>query len=123
MFILLLAEALIVAPSVLRSPHLKFFYFKETKVIRKEHILMPFLRSFSGMRLPGVLRQLEQDLETVITVLQPGPLGIIEHKFSAAEVQEAKAIVQSAVENWRRNSAHERNGHVWQQSKSATSQE
>ncbi|URE29143.1 STYKc [Musa troglodytarum] len=67
--------------------------------------------------------QLEQDLETVITVLQPGPLGILEHKFSAAEVQEAKAIVQSAVENWRRNSAFERNGRVWQQSKSATSQE
>ncbi|XP_064934687.1 uncharacterized protein LOC135582749 isoform X3 [Musa acuminata AAA Group] len=55
MFILLLAEALIVAPSVLRSRHLKFFYFKETKVIRKENILMPFLRPFSGMRLPGVL--------------------------------------------------------------------
>ncbi|RRT61350.1 hypothetical protein B296_00041755, partial [Ensete ventricosum] len=68
-------------------------------------------------------RQLEQDLETVITVLQPGPLGIIEHKFSAAEVQEAKAVVQRAVENWRRNSALEINGRVWQQSKSAASQE
>ena len=51
-------------------------------------------------------------METVINVLQPGPLGIIEHKFSAAEVQEAKATVKRAVANWRRYSTRERNSHV-----------
>ncbi|KAF2314960.1 hypothetical protein GH714_037336 [Hevea brasiliensis] len=46
---------------------------------------------------------LEQEMETVIKVLQPGPLVIVEHKFSAEEIHEAKATVRRAVENWRRN--------------------
>lgn len=49
-------------------------------------------------------RQLEKEAETVINVLQPGPLGIIEHKFSAQEIREAKATVSRAVDNWRRQS-------------------
>ncbi|KAF3572844.1 hypothetical protein F2Q69_00062512 [Brassica cretica] len=52
----------------------------------------------------GLLRQLEKEAETVINVLQPGPLGIIEHKFTAREIREAKATVSTAVENWRRHS-------------------
>ena len=40
----------------------------------------------------------------MINVLQPGPLGIIEHKFTAQEIREAKAAVSTAVENWRRHS-------------------
>lgn len=36
-------------------------------------------------------------------VLQPGPLGIIEHKFSAEEIREANSTVHNAVANWRRN--------------------
>ncbi|KAF3436397.1 hypothetical protein FNV43_RR23489 [Rhamnella rubrinervis] len=62
--------------------------------------------SFSGLGnlLPSRLfRQLEQEMETVIKVLQPGPLGIIEHKFSAEEIREANATVHRAVANWRRN--------------------
>ncbi|KAG6508580.1 hypothetical protein ZIOFF_033954 [Zingiber officinale] len=66
---------------------------------------MSFLRSFPGVQLPQVLRLLEQDVETVLNVLQPGPLGILEHKFSVAEVQEAKATVRRAIENWQRNSS------------------
>ncbi|OAY80380.1 hypothetical protein ACMD2_19995 [Ananas comosus] len=69
---------------------------------------MPFLRLPNSMQLPKIIRQLEQDVETVITVLRPGPLGIIEHKFSAEEVNEAKATVKRAIENWQRNSALER---------------
>ncbi|GKV12079.1 hypothetical protein SLEP1_g23279 [Rubroshorea leprosula] len=46
------------------------------------------------------LRQLEQEMETVIRVLQPGPLGIIKHKFSGEEIREANATVRRAVENW-----------------------
>lgn len=42
-------------------------------------------------------------METVVKVLQPGPLGIIEHKFSAEEICHANATVRKAVENWRRN--------------------
>lgn len=61
-------------------------------------------------------------METVISVLKPGPLGIIEHKFSAAEVQEAKATVRRAVENWQRNSALERNGHTLKHSEDKTTQ-
>ncbi|XP_034228397.1 uncharacterized protein LOC117637579 isoform X1 [Prunus dulcis] len=47
--------------------------------------------------------QLEQEMETVVKVLQPGPLGIIEHKFSAEEIRKANATVQRAVETWRQN--------------------
>ncbi|XP_020272959.1 uncharacterized protein LOC109848057 isoform X2 [Asparagus officinalis] len=68
--------------------------------------------SFLRPRFPQIFKQLEKDVETVIDVLQPGPLGIIEHKFSAAEVKEAEAIVKRAVANWKRNSELERNGHV-----------
>ncbi|MBA0577726.1 hypothetical protein Golob_023850 [Gossypium lobatum] len=61
--------------------------------------------------IPTLFRQLEQEMETVIKVLQPGPLGIIEHKFSAEEIREANATVRKAVENWRRNAIIEhRNG-------------
>ncbi|KAF3782321.1 hypothetical protein EJ110_NYTH34622 [Nymphaea thermarum] len=49
------------------------------------------------------LRQLEHDVETVIKVLQPGPLGVVEHKFSAIEIRQAEAAVRSAIENWKRN--------------------
>ncbi|CAL1390431.1 unnamed protein product [Linum trigynum] len=70
-------------------------------------------RSFSSsgslFRLPGLLRQLEQEVETVVKVLQPGPLGIIEHKFSNEEIREADATVRRAVENWRRNANLEQN--------------
>ena len=47
-------------------------------------------------------------METVVNVLQPGPLGIIEHKFSAAEVNEAKLSVDHAVSTWQKNSALEK---------------
>ncbi|WOL10367.1 hypothetical protein Cni_G19122 [Canna indica] len=82
---------------------------------------MSFLRSFRHLQLPQFLRQLEQDVETVIDVLQPGPLGIIEHKFSQVEVQEAKATVKRAVENWQKNSSLEKGGRVWQSSGGAAS--
>lgn len=42
-------------------------------------------------------------METVVKVLQPGPLGIIEHKFSTEEIREANATVHRAVVNWQRN--------------------
>ncbi|XP_073048993.1 uncharacterized protein [Primulina eburnea] len=61
---------------------------------------LPFSRFF---------RQLEQEMETVVNVLQPGPLGIIEHKFTAEEINKAKSTVNQAVENWRRNAYVERN--------------
>lgn len=54
-------------------------------------------------------RQAEQEMETVVKVLQPGPLGIIEHKFSAEEIEKAKATVKRAVGNWKRNAIVERN--------------
>ncbi|XP_077218949.1 zinc metalloproteinase aureolysin [Tasmannia lanceolata] len=75
-------------------------------------MVIPFARfGSSPFHLSKLFRQLEQDMETVIKVLQPGPLGIIEHKFSAAEVREAKATVVRAVENWKRNVALENAGH------------
>lgn len=46
-------------------------------------------------------------METVVKVLQPGPLGITEHKFSAEEIDQATATVKRAVENWRRNAVIE----------------
>ncbi|XP_039129337.1 uncharacterized protein LOC120265473 [Dioscorea cayenensis subsp. rotundata] len=67
-----------------------------------------FLRLPSPTHLSRMFRQLEQDVETVINVLQPGPLGIVEHKYSATEVQAAKDTVHRAVETWRKNAALER---------------
>ncbi|GLT42511.1 hypothetical protein SLA2020_165060 [Shorea laevis] len=66
---------------------------------------MPISLSRLGNALPfpKIFRQLEQEMETVIRVLQPGPLGITEHKFSDEEIREANATVRRAVENWRRN--------------------
>lgn len=46
-------------------------------------------------------------METVVRVLQPGPLGIIEHKFSAEEMRRAQSTVCEAVNNWRRNTSIE----------------
>ncbi|TVU19106.1 hypothetical protein EJB05_35239, partial [Eragrostis curvula] len=69
---------------------------------------MSFLRLLP-QRLPQLVRQMEQDVETVIHVLQPGPIGIVEHKFTDAEIMEARATVRRAVENWRRNWTLERN--------------
>lgn len=51
-------------------------------------------------------------METVVKVLQPGPLGIIEHKFSAEEIREANATVNRAVENWKRNAKQEPKNHI-----------
>ncbi|XP_078158498.1 zinc metalloproteinase aureolysin [Carex rostrata] len=61
------------------------------------------MASYLLRQLPRVVRQLEQDVETVIDVLRPGPLGIIEHKFTVQEVKEAESIVEKAVANWKRN--------------------
>lgn len=51
-------------------------------------------------------------METVMKVLQPGPLGIIEHKFSADEIHRANATVAKAVANWRKNATCEDNNHI-----------
>lgn len=57
-------------------------------------------------------RKLEQEMETVVKVLQPGPLGIIEHKFSAVEIRQANSTVDRAVKNWQRNAKLEKRGNV-----------
>ncbi|XP_058210616.1 uncharacterized protein LOC131323011 isoform X2 [Rhododendron vialii] len=62
-----------------------------------------FTRLGNSLPFSRLFRQLEQEMETVIAVLQPGPLGIVEHKFSSEEMREANATVKRAVENWRRN--------------------
>ncbi|XP_040380388.1 uncharacterized protein LOC121054507 [Oryza brachyantha] len=69
---------------------------------------MSFLRLLPR-RLPQLVRQMEQDVETVINVLQPGPIGIVEHKFTDAEIRNAQAVVRRAVQNWQKNWTLERN--------------
>ncbi|KAK7378944.1 hypothetical protein VNO80_04395 [Phaseolus coccineus] len=66
----------------------------------------------SSLPFSALIRQVEQEMETVIKVLQPGPLGIIEHKFSADEIRKANTTVSKAVINWRRNAALEGNNHI-----------
>eukprot|EP00268_Persea_americana_P008258 TRINITY_DN13189_c1_g2_i4.p1 TRINITY_DN13189_c1_g2~~TRINITY_DN13189_c1_g2_i4.p1 ORF type:complete len:107 (+),score=24.47 TRINITY_DN13189_c1_g2_i4:1826-2146(+) len=66
----------------------------------------------SPFQLSRLFRELEQDVEMVVKVLQPGRLGIVEHKFSAEEIQEAKTTVERSIENWRRIAALEKHGHV-----------
>ncbi|MCL7027229.1 hypothetical protein MKW94_005170 [Papaver nudicaule] len=41
-------------------------------------------------------------ISRLLRCLQPGPLGIIEHKFSA-EVRRARSAVEKVVENWKGN--------------------
>ncbi|KAJ0254992.1 hypothetical protein HA466_0098160 [Hirschfeldia incana] len=65
---------------------------------------MSIYRIAKALPFSGLFRQLEKEAETVISVLQPGPLGIIEHKFTAREILQAKATVCRSVENWRRHS-------------------
>ncbi|RYR01836.1 hypothetical protein Ahy_B06g080696 isoform B [Arachis hypogaea] len=57
-----------------------------------EFVLLAVVLSPSPSR-----RQLEQEMETVIKVLQPGPLKIIEHKFSAEEIRKANDTVSKAI--------------------------
>ncbi|XP_052211521.1 uncharacterized protein LOC127814211 [Diospyros lotus] len=71
-----------------------------------------FTRIAGSFPFSRLVRQLEQEMETVIKVLQPGPLGIVEHKFSAEEIREANATVNRAVENWRRNATLEKHNDV-----------
>ncbi|AQK85136.1 uncharacterized protein [Zea mays] len=80
-----------------------FFFFRVMQIR-----LMSFMRLLP-QRLPQLIRQVEQDVETVIHVLQPGPIGIVEHKFTDTEILEARATVKRAVDNWRRNWTLEKN--------------
>ncbi|XP_057439319.1 uncharacterized protein LOC130731142 [Lotus japonicus] len=66
----------------------------------------------SSLPFSGLIRKLEQEMETVVKVLQPGPLGIIEHKFSSEEIHKANATVSKAVANWRRNATLEDKSHI-----------
>ncbi|KAK3415585.1 uncharacterized protein LOC104456820 [Eucalyptus grandis] len=67
-----------------------------------------FSRLPSSFPFSRFFKQLEQEAETVVRVLQPGPLGIIEHKFSTEEINEANATVRQAVEAWRRSAELEK---------------
>ncbi|GMH26016.1 hypothetical protein Nepgr_027859 [Nepenthes gracilis] len=72
-------------------------------------VAMSLLKLVKSLPFSGVFRKLEQDMETVVRVLQPGPLGIVEHKFTPDEIREANNTVQQAVENWRRRARLEKN--------------
>ncbi len=58
-----------------------------------------FLFSFSGF---VVCRTQMLQVEKVVEVLKPGPLGIKEHKYSDAELQAARTVADKARENWSR---------------------
>ncbi|XP_062145252.1 uncharacterized protein LOC133852500 [Alnus glutinosa] len=73
---------------------------------------LSFARLGNSLPFSKLFRQLEQEMETVVKVLQPGPLGIIEHKFSAEEISEANATVGKAIENWQRNAKLEQRNQV-----------
>lgn len=59
-----------------------------------------FLWQFFSDRISS-FKQWERDLGKVIEVLQPGPLGIVEHKFSDADISRAKDIARKAVQRWK----------------------
>ncbi|CAM6036752.1 unnamed protein product [Sphagnum compactum] len=48
------------------------------------------------------LRTQMLQVEKVVEVLKPGPLGIKEHKYSDAELQAARTVAEKARENWSR---------------------
>ncbi|CAN7056288.1 unnamed protein product [Brassica rapa subsp. trilocularis] len=67
---------------------------------------MSIYRIARALPFSALLRQLEKEAETVISVLRPGPLGIIEHKSTPQEILQAKATVCRSVDNWPRHSNH-----------------
>ncbi|XP_021730956.1 uncharacterized protein LOC110697858 [Chenopodium quinoa] len=71
---------------------------------------MSFTKLGKSLPFSGILRKLEQDVETVIRVLQPGPVGIVEHKFTDKEIHDANAMVKNAVKNWQRRALLEKSG-------------
>ncbi|KAL2630648.1 hypothetical protein R1flu_015334 [Riccia fluitans] len=50
----------------------------------------------------STLKKQEKQVEKVIEVLAPGPLGIVEHKFTHAEIESARAQAARACEKWSR---------------------
>ncbi|GAB4840488.1 hypothetical protein Ancab_021257 [Ancistrocladus abbreviatus] len=73
---------------------------------------MSLSKLLKSVPFSGFFRKLEQDVETVVRVLQPGPLGIVEHKFTAEEIHKANASVQRAVENWQRRAKREKSSNT-----------
>ncbi|KAF4382892.1 hypothetical protein G4B88_021675 [Cannabis sativa] len=96
------------------SPYTSSSVDKRTKTLSyyEEEMLRPSIGLGNLFSFSKLFRQLEQEMETVVNVLQPGPLGIIEHKFSGEEIREASATVHRAVENWRRNAKLEPTAHI-----------
>jgi hypothetical protein len=49
-----------------------------------------------------VLCRIQQMLqvEKVVKVLKPGPVGVKEHKYSDGELKAARAVAEKAKENW-----------------------
>ncbi|CAK9238177.1 unnamed protein product [Sphagnum jensenii] len=39
-------------------------------------------------------------VEKVVKVLKPGPVGVKEHKYSDGELKAARAVAEKAKENW-----------------------
>eukprot|EP00249_Psilotum_nudum_P007220 c20407_g1_i1 orf=635-883(-) len=58
-----------------------------------------YLKKWNPIRAV-LIRQWEYEIEKVIDVLQPGPLGILVHKFSNAEIVKAQAAVIKALDRW-----------------------
>ncbi|KAL8143082.1 hypothetical protein V2J09_016114 [Rumex salicifolius] len=73
---------------------------------------MSMRKMAASLPFAGFFRKLEQDVETVIRVLQPGPLGIIEHKFNDDEIQEAHMAVKRAVISWQRRAKLEKRRNI-----------
>ncbi|XP_031090772.1 uncharacterized protein LOC115995778 [Ipomoea triloba] len=69
---------------------------------------LSFSKIGNAIPFSSLFRQLEQDVETVVKALQPGALGIIEHKFNLEEIQKAKDTVERAVANWQRHAKTEK---------------
>ncbi|KAK3194001.1 hypothetical protein Dsin_025311 [Dipteronia sinensis] len=92
-------------PQWSRSFLLHFWTPKTTPYVRNKN---DAISNFESRLSPVACSlQLESEMETVVKILQPGPLGIIEHKFCTEEVHQANATVLRAVENWRRNATFE----------------
>ncbi|KAL0419985.1 UNVERIFIED_CONTAM: hypothetical protein Sradi_1412000 [Sesamum radiatum] len=69
----------------------------------------PDLFTIFNFDLCNILSAAGAGRETIVKVLQPGPLGIIEHKYTAKEMERAASTVRRAVENWQRTAFIERN--------------
>lgn len=65
---------------------------------RKEISMKTFL---AANQFVSFLRKREREIEKVVEVLRPGPLGVVELESSQGDLANARLVTARALEKWR----------------------